>query len=526
MALLTEALITGLYVHGDGSVKAVRIAVIAETVGITLLLILTGGLGSPFTWYALNPILLAASSLPLVYCWLDLTLYFSLIAATSMIGIYSQPHALAILSHDIANSILVLILVTLAVPLAKRSDHLSLEVLNLQNNLQDINGSLRASKEKTERTRDQALSLYRVAAQTHNQDDLRVLIHQGALVARHFTESETSFFWLAPSQWFCTLLDTAPIQSPDFNAILSYRIQSDWAQLSTGTIASPIWSSGKHHFLITVVKSSEYAYGLLGIEWDEPQQDISTALSLLVQLAQTTSRILDKIYLDKVKYKHLLTEERNRIAGEMHDTLSQSLFGIAYGIYSLRRSWKNMQSEKLQEQLDLISETASEAVSELRTSIYRLSSKQKPEQTFRASIQTYLDNFSKLYDVSISLETGVEYVIIVDSLRKALHRIIRESLGNAVRHGECHNIQISVFVKGNMLRLMIKDDGKGFNREKINENDMGLGLTNMKALVQTYGGMFNLESSSDFGTNIDITIPLDIHKTEDLLFSDKRGGAA
>ena len=64
-------ILTDLYIKFSNSHRILEIAILVETIGITLLIIPTGGLHSPFIWYALNPVLVAASFLPLYFCWVN-----------------------------------------------------------------------------------------------------------------------------------------------------------------------------------------------------------------------------------------------------------------------------------------------------------------------------------------------------------------------------------------------------------------------------------------------------------------------
>ena len=73
--LFAAKTITDLYIKLSNSMAILEVAILTETVGITLLLIPTGGIESPFIWYALNPVLVAASYLPFYFCWVNLTIF-------------------------------------------------------------------------------------------------------------------------------------------------------------------------------------------------------------------------------------------------------------------------------------------------------------------------------------------------------------------------------------------------------------------------------------------------------------------
>ena len=100
-------------------------------------------------------------------------------------------------------------------------------------------------------------------------------------------------------------------------------------------------------------------------------------------------------------------------------------------------------------QLELIRDTATQAIKELRASIYQLSSKKRKEKSFSRTLQEYLESFSKLNGVSLELNISGDENMLSSRMRKILYRIIRETTGNAVRHGECSKLGVHINVKSN-----------------------------------------------------------------------------
>ena len=98
----------------------------------------------------------------------------------------------------------------------------------------------------------------------------------------------------------------------------------------------------------------------------------------------------------------MIAQEQNRIANEIHDNVSQRLFSITCAAHVLISKLETNNKEELEEQLLLIKYCASTAMQELRSSIYRLSSKKRGENTLEVSLKAYLDSISKLNKVSIN----------------------------------------------------------------------------------------------------------------------------
>ena len=93
-------------------------------------------------------------------------------------------------------------------------------------------------------------------------------------------------------------------------------------------------------------------------------------------------------------------------------------------------------------------------------------------------------------------------------LKKALYRIICEGTGNALRHGKCDEVEITIDIKNQYTELIITDNGIGFNlKNKINNKEIGLGIKNMFNLVNSLNGETKIDSKLEIGTTINILLP-------------------
>jgi signal transduction histidine kinase len=99
---------------------------------------------------------------------------------------------------------------------------------------------------------------------------------------------------------------------------------------------------------------------------------------------------------------------------------------------------------------------------------------------------------------------------IDDKLEVAIYRIIQESLSNIVKHSGAGEFDISLICENGNIRLLISDDGKGFEEQNNNINNFqtGFGLKNIKERVENFGGIFNVETTPDEGTLLLIELPV------------------
>ena len=153
---------------------------------------------------------------------------------------------------------------------------------------------------------------------------------------------------------------------------------------------------------------------------------------------------LERFNLEDMEDQLLIMEEQNRIANEIHDSVTQRLFSIKYSIHGLMERQKTLSGEELGEVLREIKESSCLALQELRNSIYKLSSAKKEERAFQIALKSYLDSISKLNGINIQFNFNGDENLLSLQIKKAINRIIREAAGNAVRHGKCKNLQVEL----------------------------------------------------------------------------------
>jgi len=219
--------------------------------------------------------------------------------------------------------------------------------------------------------------------------------------------------------------------------------------------------------------------------------------------------ILERIHLQQVSQRLTITEEQNRIASEIHDSVSQQLFSIVCGLHSMVKHLGDISTKDLVKQLNLIKETANTSLSDLRQTIYSLSSKKKKEKSFYLEIKEQLSCMGSLNKVQIDLTMDGDESLIPCDIKKALYRIICEGAGNAIRHGKCTYLNVSMEVEDEKIKASICDNGIGFDVIKtIKDKNSGLGVYNMKTLSKHYNGKCSIRSEVNNGTTIQVEIPI------------------
>jgi signal transduction histidine kinase len=196
-------------------------------------------------------------------------------------------------------------------------------------------------------------------------------------------------------------------------------------------------------------------------------------------------------------------EERKRIAGELHDSLSQELQLIRN---RAQMALNFMQpSAELSEQLKEISDGSNKAVAETRIISYAL----RPPELEHFGLTRALELLVERVGNASGFEASSELDNIDDVLTKKMeinfYRIIQESLNNVVKHARATRVIVTVKRNGSAIEASVFDNGVGFPTDAARTG--GLGLSGIKERAQMLGGRMEIHSAIGKGTRIDIVVP-------------------
>lgn len=232
------------------------------------------------------------------------------------------------------------------------------------------------------------------------------------------------------------------------------------------------------------------------------EEDILVLQSLGDQIAVAIENA--RLY-DKSKELAVL-EERNRLARELHDSVTQSLYSLVLFTEGWRRMVRNDGADKVEEYLSRIGEIAQQALKEMRLLILELRPPVLEQEGLVGALQKRLDAVEKR--VGISARVVMEDFIEVPApLEEALYRIAQEALNNSLKHAKATKETVRIFVKDENIILEVVDDGRGFDTEAI-EHRGGMGLLNMGERARHVGGSFSIESTIGKGTIVKVSVPL------------------
>lgn len=203
----------------------------------------------------------------------------------------------------------------------------------------------------------------------------------------------------------------------------------------------------------------------------------------------------------KIEKEKILLNERNYMARELHDTVTQTLFSSNLIAEVLPKIWKK-DPESVIKRLNEIRMLNNLALTEIRALLFDL----RPSSFKNEDLGQHLKELVKSMSIKTKIPISVEIVKkygYPHRIEVNFYRIAQEALNNIVKHSSANKAMLVLKSLANKITLDVVDDGVGFNTE--NTSSENLGLIIMKERSKMIGAFFELESSPGKGTKISVT---------------------
>jgi signal transduction histidine kinase len=240
------------------------------------------------------------------------------------------------------------------------------------------------------------------------------------------------------------------------------------------------------------------AYGVLTLEYREPREfsdlDVRLAASFGAEVAMAieNARLRDEIR------RTAAATERSRLARDLHDSVTQSLFAASLKAEAIRRRWEPT-TEEARTNVEDVERLARGALAEMRTLLMEM----RPDTLAEASLPTLLEQLaaaaggSSRVNVHLDVRPGDQLPQVVSV---ALFRIAQESLQNVSRHSGASEAWVMLDMSGAVVRLSVRDDGHGFDEVAVTPDHLGLAM--MRERSADAGVDVVVESRPGSGTTV------------------------
>ncbi len=206
-----------------------------------------------------------------------------------------------------------------------------------------------------------------------------------------------------------------------------------------------------------------------------------------------------------------VTEERNRLAREIHDFCSQNLASALLKIELCERVL-DKDPERVRGELVELRKMLTTSIKSNRDIIFGLQLPNFHRVGFVTVLRQYFKEFCKKTGIVCDLDIKLE-MSLPTKIQVGAYRIIREAMNNIRKHAKAKHVHARVRTdKAGNLHVIIKDDGKGFNLKRaLNEKKYPkhFGLKGMEGQAEIFGGSFTVKTARRRGTEIEVKIPLE-----------------
>lgn len=255
------------------------------------------------------------------------------------------------------------------------------------------------------------------------------------------------------------------------------------------------------------IRSKGQVVGVLSYFGDESLLESGKSMFIWT-VADQIGLAWDNLRQRKIAEETLILEERQRLAHDLHDSVSQSLYGLVLWANAGNKLLKLRSYPELSKTLHDIEDVAIQSLKEMRLLLFELRPPAFETEGLISALDLRLNTVERRAGMNATLDVvGREY--LPRALDLEIYRIATEALNNSLRHSKASLVSIFIQADRDHLEMKINDDGQGFREAQVKKG--GIGLISMKERAQKIGGTLTLDTSPGKGTCVHLFVPLNFH---------------
>ena len=246
--------------------------------------------------------------------------------------------------------------------------------------------------------------------------------------------------------------------------------------------------------------------GVLDIESDRLNAFAEDDVAILQSLANQAGVAIQNAKLYEQARQFAVLEERQRLARELHDSVTQEIYGVTMFAEATVRLLAQGNEAQAVDHLRELQASAQEALAEMRLLIYEL----RPPVLEQVGLQGALQARLEAVEGRSGLETQFSaegQVELEREIQENLYGIAREALNNSLKHAQATSLSVNLYVSEPSVLLEISDDGVGFDPNG-DYQEGGLGVRGMQERAEQIGGILSINSKPGEGTSVVVKVEL------------------
>jgi two-component system, NarL family, sensor histidine kinase LiaS len=217
----------------------------------------------------------------------------------------------------------------------------------------------------------------------------------------------------------------------------------------------------------------------------------------------------EKVEDQEQRIQEIISQERNRLARELHDSVSQQLFAASMMMSAVNEVRSGIDNRETK-QLKMVEEMIHQSQLEMRALLLHLRPVALKGKTLKEGIAELLIELSQ--KVTMEIEWKVEDISLDKGIEDHLFRILQESVSNTLRHSKANKLEVLLIKRDELVIMRVVDDGVGFESEEDKAGSYGMQSMHERAVE--VGGTLKIISVKNKGTRLEVKVPI-TNKGED-----------
>ena len=282
------------------------------------------------------------------------------------------------------------------------------------------------------------------------------------------------------------------------------HVYSD-ARLAPEYMAPTLALEGIASHISVPIRDAQRMLGAFSVSFVETHAFTKDEERLFMALADRAAVAIQNADLYERAQQAASLEERQRLARELHDSVSQALFGIALGAQTARLRLDSNPAAAV-EPVEYVMSLAQAGLAEMRALIFELRPESLESEGLVAALEKQVAAAQARHNLPIETELCEEPDCRIE-IKEALYRIAQEALNNVVKHAQASHVSVSLSVQDGALVLVVADNGVGFDATATYPGHVG--LLSMPERAAKLGGTAKVVSSPGAGARVEAVIPVE-----------------
>jgi PAS domain S-box-containing protein len=265
------------------------------------------------------------------------------------------------------------------------------------------------------------------------------------------------------------------------------------------------WIPEVASLFVVPLRVEEKVIGVINI-LDKPGELIQEDIRVIDLFADQAAIIIEHVRLQDQAEQLAVLEERQRLARELHDSVTQALYSVTLYADAARMAFSAKKWEALETNLQEVRNMAREAMYDMRLLVFELRPFMLETEglvpVLRARLAAVEDRAGLKTEVLVEGERRLPIAV-----EEELYRIAQEGLNNVVKHAAAKQVRINIHYDEDSVGLEMLDNGLGFEPEATDQSG-GFGLQGIRERVQRLGGILEIESAPGKGTRLQVRVPI------------------